>query len=102
MSADGAFRWHATGVAGSRDVIVRVTDPKGSFAEQSFSITVLELSNAAPAISPVPNVAGDEGQTLSVQLTASRSENHTSELQSLMPTSHAVFRLKKKKQTSST
>src|SRR3546814_10520418 len=42
--------------------------------------------------------AGTEFQIASIEMVANRSEEHTSELQSLMRTSYAVFCLKKKKQ----
>src|SRR3546814_5367524 len=42
---------------------------------------------------------GSSGQSLRRSPTRRRSEEHTSELQSLMRSSHAVFRLKKKQQT---
>src|SRR3546814_9237912 len=46
--------------------------------------------------SPVMNTSGDNGSSVS------RSEEHTSELQSLMRISYAVFCLKKKKKNSKT
>src|SRR3546814_4705968 len=45
-------------------------------------------------------VRGDLGESIRIQMPVSqRSEEHTSELQSLMRTSYAVFCVKKKKRT---
>src|SRR3546814_5665904 len=41
----------------------------------------------------------DHGQAIDLRIQRTRSEEHTSELQSLMRISYAVFCLKKKKQT---
>src|SRR3546814_8615035 len=43
--------------------------------------------------------AGDHGQPVSARYISARSEEHTSELQSLMRISYAVFCLKKKHKT---
>src|SRR3546814_4099207 len=63
---------------------------------------VLLVPNAAPRFKP--NTGGDRDSTLVGSLTprgprSLRSEEHTSELQSLMRISYAVFCLKKKKNT---
>src|SRR3546814_1342787 len=60
--------------------------PERSFARK---FEILEIGVAGPEDEHAP------GRTLTVQR---RSEEHTSELQSLMRTSYAVFCLKKKKQ----
>src|SRR3546814_3460054 len=61
---------------------------------QASSATVISISICSPSvrdsISDMPNIIGP---------TATRSEEHTSELQSLMRISYAVFCLKKKKRT---
>src|SRR3546814_9566657 len=55
-----------------------------------------KASGVALAVSPAP--ATDAGPTAVTIPRAQRSEEHTSELQSLMRISYAVFCLKKKKQ----
>src|SRR3546814_9964363 len=55
----------------------------------------LNLSNVNPYLSPVGRVQIDEYAAR--EYTLKRSEEHTSELQSLMRISYAVFCLKKKK-----
>src|SRR3546814_7169795 len=61
-------------------------------------------STSAPVTWP-PSVTSDRivtpDRNSTPRLTASRSEDHTSELQSLMRTSYAVFCLKKQKSTTS-
>src|SRR3546814_6568116 len=54
-----------------------------------------------PALRFLPPYAGDPAYiaALKVSVEAGRSEEHTSELQSLMRISYAVFRLKKKNST---
>src|SRR3546814_1592914 len=56
-------------------------------------------ATGATATTPSPSPAVVDAQAVTAQATASdaRSEEHTSELQSLMRTSYAVFCLKKKK-----
>src|SRR3546814_5027511 len=61
------------------------------------TLAQLRLAFANPAFqvhAPVPAPFGDEGAANHMRL---RSEEHTSELQSLMRISYAVFCLKKKK-----
>src|SRR3546814_5865902 len=60
----------------------------------SFSIEPVELHRVYPPKSSAP-VSGVPSET--VRNTGGRSEEHTSELQSLMRISYAVFCLKKKK-----
>src|SRR3546814_2045817 len=52
----------------------------------------------APAPGPAPAAAAPDGGGADMGVLAERSEEHTSELQSLMRISYAVFCLKKKKQ----
>src|SRR3546814_6783416 len=52
-----------------------------------------------PVSMPMPAPVTEERQANSLWRTGSRSEEHTSELQSLMRISYAVFCLKKKKKT---
>src|SRR3546814_7679921 len=68
---------------------------------------VLKVANAAlrykpsddAAGGPAPRTRGGGGMVDDLTRTAARSEEHTSELQSLMRISYAVFCLKKKKTT---
>src|SRR3546814_9808046 len=62
----------------------------GAWFERRWSI-----AKCLPALEPL----GGAGLAGEVRRTASRSEEHTSELQSLMRISYAVFCLKKKKNT---
>src|SRR3546814_8888632 len=62
-----------------------------------------ELGRALVGIARMIDQVGDEGTSLklfgAIREILPRSEEHTSELQSLMRISYAVFCLKKKKQT---
>src|SRR3546814_6954841 len=73
--ATGLMRWSAT---------VRVSHPASS-----------------PALARATSSSGAE-KVAEKQKRTPRSEEHTSELQSLMRTSYAVFRLKKRKQLDTT
>src|SRR3546814_5203433 len=74
--------------------------PRSTRTDTLFPYTTLfrslaELSSAVPLIARVyPNGPGDVNQ---FHAAGGRSEEHTSELQSLMRISYAVFCLKKKK-----
>src|SRR3546814_10816699 len=57
-------------------------------------ILLISRVGLSPAGRPVPDTHGNRGRT-----NQGRSEEHTSELQSLMRISYAVFCLKKKKKT---
>src|SRR3546814_6752897 len=59
-------------------------------------------SQAQGRIAVGPQIAGIAGHRLGDDLRAGRSEEHTSELQSLMRLSYAVFCLKKKTHTTRT
>ena len=80
MTADGRFEWVGAGDADTQTVTVRVTDPKGAFSEQSFAIALLAAANLPPVIAPVADVAVDEGQQVSVQLSASDPDGEASAL----------------------
>src|SRR3546814_4093091 len=67
-------------------------------ASDNFDITA-SYSRVQMADTPVVGIASSSGSYLSGEY---RSEEHTSELQSLMRISYAVFCLKKKKQRRST
>src|SRR3546814_5699046 len=56
------------------------------------------FASCAPADAMIGRLGGDEFGMIAPSLASSRSEEHTSELQSLMRISYAVFCLKKKKQ----
>src|SRR3546814_9922245 len=70
--------------------------PAGTPALSSTSAKICaEYGASCGGLSTIVQPVASAGSTL----TATRSEEHTSELQSLMRTSYAVFCLKKKKQT---
>src|SRR3546814_2250610 len=64
-------------------------------AGQSIEVSVQLAIHAASLESPVPRPA--DVQSRRIEISGVRSEEHTSELQSLMRISYAVFCLKKKK-----
>src|SRR3546814_7170974 len=69
---------------------------QSDYVRSAFDAVVAETSKKTEA---VLKLAGDVAQPLSNRAAvAARSEEHTSELQSLMRISYAVFCLKKKKQ----
>src|SRR3546814_3065683 len=63
----------------------------------AFPLATLRQQKYWPPVARVDNVHGDKNVFCSCIPIGSRSEEHTSELQSLMRISYAVFRLKKKK-----
>src|SRR3546814_6289421 len=70
-------------------------------AQRHGGISCFLVPLDAPGITmlPLENMAdGQQNQTFFDNVRLPRSEDHTSELQSLMRTSYAVFCLKKKKQ----
>ncbi|WP_207797304.1 PKD domain-containing protein, partial [Sphingopyxis granuli] len=75
VGADGVFHWVATGAAGPREVVVRVTDPKGAFSEQRFTITVAAAANEAPVLAPIPAQSIERGRLLNVALSASDADD---------------------------
>src|SRR3546814_1400029 len=95
----------------SSDLIARETDFESDSAqaaalkellsETKFLANELESAQTAEALREIPDSYADLTKSLSSvdrQLRAHRSEEHTSELQSLMRISYAVFCLKKKNQ----
>src|SRR3546814_3192094 len=97
-------------VLGERSVSVRARlaaapDPPLSTESDIFIpsymglISVIRVHKAAMAIMPAPISLTLETQTSVAYDSIDRSEEHTSELQSLMRISYAVFCLKKKKKT---
>src|SRR3546814_5157474 len=85
-----------------------LTGGTGDFNPQTYSITIgnngVDGRTTAGFPTPIPRF-GSTGTTspvmeiLKVYFVVDRSEEHTSELQSLMTISYAVFCLKKKKST---
>src|SRR3546814_1239498 len=82
--------------------------PRSTRTDTLFPYTTLFRSNARPlskaSLAGRPrrrcrHRADKEGGCTTLLLTCGRSEEHTSELQSLMRTSYAVFCLKKQKQS---
>src|SRR3546814_4654857 len=60
-----------------------------------FAIGLLDLVEALGDEEGAHTIAGHEGETRFEEVEPARSEEHTSELQSLMRISYAVFRLTK-------
>src|SRR3546814_6015835 len=69
------------------------------FAADGITGLHLAVNNTFDAIVLDLNLPGMDGLEVCRKLRQERSEEHTSELQSLMRTSYAVFCLKKKKLT---
>src|SRR3546814_7657910 len=82
-----SYRWTGPGVLNGPGV----ADMKGGLAIMLTALQAVERSPAAAAIGYEVVINSDEE--------VSRSEEHTSELQSLMRISYAVFCLNKKKNT---
>src|SRR3546814_5199461 len=82
------------------DLVTLDPDPAGLTATINGSVLGLENSTGLP-YDPANVVAFIDSRTRNVarQRFSGRSEEHTSELQSLMRISYAVFCLKKKKKT---
>ncbi len=76
VSADGTFRWVATGDAAAQEVTVRVTDPAGGFDQASFSIAVtLDLANTAPTLGPIADQAVTSGDVVILTLAGADAED---------------------------
>src|SRR3546814_2973618 len=71
--------------------------PRSTRTDTLFPYTTLFRSAGQAQLSPCPFDAGAEGSPRGEPSAPARSEEHTSELQSLMRISYAVFCLKKKK-----
>src|SRR3546814_9182293 len=98
---------------GAGDFLTRTTAILGAlFILNSIGLAVLAsvdrapraidtslVAPAAPVPSQLPPVPAIDGGNTAVPSAPARSEEHTSELQSLMRISYAVFCLKKKKKT---
>src|SRR3546814_10284571 len=73
--------------------------PGEAISDGSYALCEINASSVAPfppsAVQPV--AAAAIGRALAIRLTKERSEEHTSELQSLMRISYAVFCLIQKK-----
>src|SRR3546814_2645173 len=80
------------------DTLVDLAPELGDFADTAAAMAALDL--VITVDTAAAHLAGALGQPVWVMLgfAADRSEEHTSELQSLMRISYAVFCLKKKKQ----
>src|SRR3546814_7646096 len=75
-----------------------VTAPEQPAPASPIPPTELTLMPAASSSAPMAQASGEHFMMWLKQGITSRSEEHTSELQSLMRISYAVFCLKKKKQ----
>src|SRR3546814_2690074 len=78
--------------------VVTVTDVDGDTATDTLTITILD--DVPTATNDTDSVGEDGPLVADGNVITGRSEEHTSELQSLMRISYAVFCLKKKKKTS--
>src|SRR3546814_20368811 len=67
---------------------------KGSLSAAALTVAILPISRWAASLTTAAIISLDR----SLAMTSARSEEHTSELQSLMRISYAAFCLKKKKQ----
>src|SRR3546814_9153379 len=97
VAPDQAESTDSTSSVGIGDIVV--TAQRRAENVQQVPIAVAAFSGAALQEKGVDNVSQLANLTPGVQL---RSEEHTSELQSLMRISYAVFCLKKKKQNTPT
>src|SRR3546814_2904567 len=88
MFSPGLSRMSRVTCSWSRQIITRRTQRRGSFRPASGVIENPGRGKSSRCNGPHPHTVG--------QWKAGRSEEHTSELQSLMRTSYAVFCLKKK------
>src|SRR3546814_14351006 len=72
--------------------------PRSTRTDTLFPYTTLfqSLDGAPPLVGMVPALLGSGHEQRRIPRRRARSEEHTSELQSLMRTSYAVFCLKKK------
>src|SRR3546814_7331127 len=80
----------------SADIVLKSTGAKEIQREQDPALFAMIEDLAGRAGMPMPRVYAMD--TMQPNAFATRSEEHTSELQSLMRISYAVFCLKKKKQ----
>src|SRR3546814_7224044 len=80
---------------GECEPIPGVTMPNVSLVERNYPETFARFTSLGPALEQFGN--GAKGINWEAKREIERSEEHTSELQSLMRISYAVFCLKKKK-----
>ena len=77
-SGTGVLSWTpGSGQTGSQSVIVRATDGGNAFGDQSFSILVGTQANRAPVLTQPSDVSVNEGQTVSVTLSATDPDGNT-------------------------
>src|SRR3546814_10260868 len=69
------------------------------FAREGADIAIVYLENKVDAADTVAIVEAEGRRVIAIKADVGRSEEHTSELQSLMRNSYAVFCLKKKNTT---
>src|SRR3546814_9889655 len=85
--------------------VIRTIDAQREVEVRPVAQTVVrvEVVNPRPALGLPISIAADRGAPIAIErdgvFSAERSEEHTSELQSLMRISYAVFCLKKKNTT---
>src|SRR3546814_10096646 len=108
VADDAAPAQRSGGAAGGGGWIGRVGKKlvmavAGAFLASKARYIGDQLSGRSPrrrSANATRTAAGTAGSTLGYEIGKARSEEHTSELQSLMRTSYAVFCLKKKTKTS--
>src|SRR3546814_6027163 len=93
---DRRFRSHNGFKIGARLIIDRALNEWGSWDRYERRDTLRDVERVFLELDEKPPVS--EGHSIASQV-ADRSEEHTSELQSLMRISHAVLGLQKKKKT---
>ncbi|CAK7053710.1 MAG: hypothetical protein BACD_02595 [Bacteroides rodentium] len=72
ISATGRVEWAVpTGTSGQFDIEIEVSDGRGGYAYQSYTIGVGEEGNRPPRITSTPTVTGTMGGTYTYQITAS-------------------------------
>src|SRR3546814_2337261 len=74
----------------------------GEFGHGCSPVRDVPITNSCPLLSRLPRRRGSRGRGLRCDAGSGRSEEHTSELQSLMRISYAVFCLKKKTKKTNT
>src|SRR3546814_7656104 len=87
---------HSPSSAGGSSVTMPATPQPYSSAARARSLTVQVIGTQPPAAIAATSAAVVSDCWSAITATAPRSEEHTSELQSLMRISYAVFCLKKK------
>lgn len=76
MNTGGLLSWQtADANVGNHPITVRLTDSRGAYAEQSFTLTVVEVVNNPPVISSTPVTQAQVGQPYAYTVVADDPEN---------------------------